>query len=591
MLKLRIEDDEGKEKIVPIIRDEITIGRQEGNTVRLTERNVSRRHARLYRQGEDFWIEEISARYGTLKNGERVSQAVRVSPSDLIRIGDYSLTLQDEEAEARADFSAEPTAVKALSGAPSRRAPEGTEILPAMPAKLVIISSNFPGQTFPLARKQMIIGRGEDCDIIIDHRSVSQRHAKVVREHGTSYQIIDLNSKNGIRIGGEKYNSTYIKRGDVIELGHVKFRFVEAGENYIFTPQAVEDHDPTQFMSYDRSAGRGGLNMALLAGAGVLVLIGVAVIVALALGRGGDEQADVLIEGAERTAAVDTRGDLVAQAAAAPAVPASNNPKIAEGIESSRAQIAEGEVEKAIGTLEGLLNYASPSAEDKETLNELLTEARNERPFQDDYRSARSALESQEHLLALRNLEKLPSHTLFAKLAKEKGMRQDALKGVVATAQSELDRGDRDTAREQLEEALEIEPDYDPASQLLASMQRVAEATPPAPPVRRPAAASTPKSPRPSAKPKEPELSSDEARAMAREASKALFQGKHQEALDKCQRALKAGATDCHRVMGLAYKNLGNTSKACSSFDKALRGKPDNVEALRKQMNELGCAQ
>src|SRR6185503_15470220 len=47
VLKLIIEDDEGRKTVVPFVRDEITIGRQEGNTIRLTERNVSRRHARL----------------------------------------------------------------------------------------------------------------------------------------------------------------------------------------------------------------------------------------------------------------------------------------------------------------------------------------------------------------------------------------------------------------------------------------------------------------------------------------------------------------------------------------------------------------
>ena len=36
MYKLIIEDDEGKTTEVPIIRDEITVGRKEGNTIRLT---------------------------------------------------------------------------------------------------------------------------------------------------------------------------------------------------------------------------------------------------------------------------------------------------------------------------------------------------------------------------------------------------------------------------------------------------------------------------------------------------------------------------------------------------------------------------
>src|SRR3974390_2444749 len=48
MWKLVIEDDEGKRTVVPLTRDQYSIGRKEGNTIRLTERNVSREHARIY---------------------------------------------------------------------------------------------------------------------------------------------------------------------------------------------------------------------------------------------------------------------------------------------------------------------------------------------------------------------------------------------------------------------------------------------------------------------------------------------------------------------------------------------------------------
>ena len=43
MLKLVISDDEGKTMVIPLTRDELTIGRKDGNSIRLTERNVSRR--------------------------------------------------------------------------------------------------------------------------------------------------------------------------------------------------------------------------------------------------------------------------------------------------------------------------------------------------------------------------------------------------------------------------------------------------------------------------------------------------------------------------------------------------------------------
>src|SRR5215813_2999863 len=81
MFKLVIQDDEGKTTVVPLIRDEITIGRKEGNTIRLTERNVSRRHARI------------------LRNNARIAERVSLRVSDQVQIGDYKLYLKAEGVE------------------------------------------------------------------------------------------------------------------------------------------------------------------------------------------------------------------------------------------------------------------------------------------------------------------------------------------------------------------------------------------------------------------------------------------------------------------------------------------------------------
>ncbi len=50
MWKLVIEDDEGKRTVVPLSREQYSIGRKDGNTIRLTERNVSREHARIVKK-------------------------------------------------------------------------------------------------------------------------------------------------------------------------------------------------------------------------------------------------------------------------------------------------------------------------------------------------------------------------------------------------------------------------------------------------------------------------------------------------------------------------------------------------------------
>src|SRR5689334_350158 len=100
MFKLVIQDDEGKTTVVPLIRDEITIGRKEGNTIRLTERNVSRRHARILRQNGAVSIEDLNSYNGVRVNGTRIQGRTGLSVSDRVQIGDYLIELKLDGAES-----------------------------------------------------------------------------------------------------------------------------------------------------------------------------------------------------------------------------------------------------------------------------------------------------------------------------------------------------------------------------------------------------------------------------------------------------------------------------------------------------------
>lgn len=275
MLKLIIEDDEGRKTVVPFVREEITIGRQEGNTIRLTERNVSRRHARLMRQNGHVVVEDLGSSNGTRINGERISGQSTVKDGDLIQIGDYDLALQSDVAAAArpqrtvtaelAPEEMESSAAEAETEAesPIAEREEGDEEESPAPAaerrhstaiikmdqvegnrtrkvqdldaedapRLVVLSSEFKGQEYSCIRTEMKIGRTEDNDIVIDHRSLSRTHAKLVREDNGEWRILDMQSANGMTVNGEPYAQSSLNNGDTIELGHVKLRFVGAGES------------------------------------------------------------------------------------------------------------------------------------------------------------------------------------------------------------------------------------------------------------------------------------------------------------------------------------------------------------------------
>ncbi|MFY0580138.1 FHA domain-containing protein [Cystobacter fuscus] len=274
------------------MRDEITIGRQEGNTIRLTERNVSRRHARLLRQNGHVVVEDLGSYNGVRINGERIQGPAQVGDGDLIQIGDYDLAVQREvpqpiaptirvpasalqaaiaqaerrrrrgsrraggrqqkESEEDSDDTSEDTPSDAIGETttvlPGRQRRQSTAVIrldqvemnrprrlenvePEDAPRLIVVGPEFKGQEFVCIRTEMRVGRTEDNDIAIDHRSLSRLHAKIVREDTGEWRIIDMQSANGMSVNGEIYAQASLSHGDIVELGHVKMRFVGPGEN------------------------------------------------------------------------------------------------------------------------------------------------------------------------------------------------------------------------------------------------------------------------------------------------------------------------------------------------------------------------
>src|SRR5512142_3508593 len=98
-MKLVIEDEAGTRSIVPFAGEPIVVGRApEGVTFRLTDRTVSRRHARFVVQSGSAFVEDLGSLLGTRVNGERISGKRRLREGDLVQIGEYDLAVLAEAA-------------------------------------------------------------------------------------------------------------------------------------------------------------------------------------------------------------------------------------------------------------------------------------------------------------------------------------------------------------------------------------------------------------------------------------------------------------------------------------------------------------
>ena len=239
MWKLVIEDDEGKRTVVPLTREQYSIGRKDGNTIRLTERNVSREHARLYKKANGapvpspekptFVLEDLTSYNGVFVNGLRITHAQDLAHGDLVQIGDYRIVLQDEALlDAAAATTTTPDAKATVPQAPAVRAQAAS--LMDRPNRLVMLAGPTPGVEFPMSDERMTIGRAEDASISINHNSVSRLHCEVHALGDGRFEIVDKGSSNGVRVNASDLRRGIIEPGDVIELGDVKFKFIGAGQ-------------------------------------------------------------------------------------------------------------------------------------------------------------------------------------------------------------------------------------------------------------------------------------------------------------------------------------------------------------------------
>jgi sigma-B regulation protein RsbU (phosphoserine phosphatase) len=82
---------------VEIGRDPLRLGRDPGCDVVVAEATVSRRHARIFWDGEELAVEDLNSSGGTFLNGLKVQRAV-IKPGDVLRLGPRTEFVIEEEA-------------------------------------------------------------------------------------------------------------------------------------------------------------------------------------------------------------------------------------------------------------------------------------------------------------------------------------------------------------------------------------------------------------------------------------------------------------------------------------------------------------
>ncbi len=233
MPQLVITHPSHEERRVDLVDDEYVLGRDPQVAIPLRDRKVSRRHARVFRRGGSYYIEDLGSVNGVLLGGQPISGARKMNPGVELDVGGFGVKLLSDNAREAVTFT--------LTG----RVPPVRD------------------QVFMLPVGELEVGRVEGAAIVIPDVSVSRTHALLTVEPG-SVIVEDLSSSNGTFVNGVKVGRRELKAGDTVRFGNIDFKFGRAGRVSFARAKQVWTGFAHSDSTVKLAAGIGGLSLVLL---------------------------------------------------------------------------------------------------------------------------------------------------------------------------------------------------------------------------------------------------------------------------------------------------------------------------------------
>jgi len=99
-------------------------------------------------------------------------------------------------------------------------------------AEIKFTQGPFSGQTLELPEAGMLLGRGQEADVVLDDLQISSKHAQIHMEGG-EWSITDLQSSNGTTVNGSDIKTVKLTDGDLVVMGDTQFTFKGNGADAV----------------------------------------------------------------------------------------------------------------------------------------------------------------------------------------------------------------------------------------------------------------------------------------------------------------------------------------------------------------------
>lgn len=116
-----------------------------------------------------------------------------------------------------------------LAEVPDTRAAVETDQAAPRGLRLIIVAGPDIGTEWAFKQPEVVMGRDEECEIMMNDIAVSRRHARIALE-GSHFVLTDLSSGNGTFLNGVRIEKEALASGDEIVIGERTLRFVELNE-------------------------------------------------------------------------------------------------------------------------------------------------------------------------------------------------------------------------------------------------------------------------------------------------------------------------------------------------------------------------